>query len=188
MNIVGTEGNSVRQIVPAEFNFLSMADRQVVAAMEGVVRMMYGLESGQAVVVEGMGATWEPTTTGTTGDLQLTQRVTLAPGVVMWNGGLWEFEGATIEGLGRLQPINGDEWVLVMSEQVAPPSPVYGETIALDVSPHKRMVCTLASAEDAAEETQKVTLGNVMRIRSGGVSVPVSSMGFVVRVPRNETT
>lgn len=187
MNVIGTEGNNVRQIVPAEFNFLSAADRQVVSALQGVVRMMYGLESGQAVVVEGMGATWENITTGTDTSLRLTQQVTLAPGVVMWNGGLWEFGGATIEGLGRRQPLNGDEWVLVMSEQVAPPSPVYGATIALDVSPHKRLVCTLASAEDAAEETQKVTLGNVMRIRSGGVSVPVSSMGFEVYV-RNETT
>lgn len=178
MNVIGTEGNNVRQIVPAEFNFLSAADRQVVAALQGVVRMMYGLESGQAVVVEGMGATWENTTAGTDASFRLTKRLTLAPGVVMWNGGLWEFGGATIEGLGRLQSLNGDAWVLVMSEQVAPPSPVYGATIALDVSPHKRLVCTLASAEDAAEETQKVTLGNVMRIRTGGVSVPVSSMGL----------
>lgn len=187
MNVIGTEGNSVRQIVPAEFNFLSAADRQVVSALQGVVRMMYGLESGQAVVVEGMGATWKNTTARTDGSIQRTRRVTLAPGVVMWNGGLWEFGGATIEGLGMLQSLNGDAWVLVMSEQVAPPSPVYGATIALDVSPHKRLVCTLASAEDAAEETQKVTLGNVMRIRSGGVSVPVSSMGFEVAM-QNETT
>jgi hypothetical protein len=178
MNVIGTEGNNVRQIVPAEFNFLSAADRQVVAALQGVVRMMYGLESGQAVVVEGMGATWENTTAGIDASFRLTKRLTLAPGVVMWNGGLWEFGGATIEGLGRLQSLNGDAWVLVMSEQVAPPSPVYGATIALDVSPHKRLVCTLASAEDAAEETQKVTLGNVMRIRTGGVSVPVSSTGL----------
>lgn len=174
----------MRQIVPAEFNFLSAADRQVVSALQGVVRMMYGLESGQAVVVEGMGATWENAPADT---LRPKKRVTLAPGVVMWNGGLWEFGGATIEGLGRLQPLNGDAWVLVMSEQVAPPSPVYGATIALDVSPHKRLVCTLASAEDAAEETQKVTLGNVMRIRTGGVSVPVSSMGLE-RTGIEETT
>lgn len=178
----------MRQIVPAEFNFLSAADRQVVAALEGVVKAMYGLESGQAVVVEGMGATWENTITGIDASLRPTQRVTLAPGVVMWNGGLWEFGGATIEGLGRMQALNGDEWVLVMSEQVAPPSPVYGATIALDVSPHKRLVCTLASAEDAAGETQKVTLGNVMRIRSGGVSVPVSAMGFEVLTRIEETT
>lgn len=187
MNVIGTEGNNVRQIVPAEFNFLSAADRQVVSALQGVVRMMYGLESGQAVVVEGMSATWRATTTGSGASLRLTRQVTLAPGVVMWNGGLWEFGGATIEGLGWTQPLNGDGWVLVMSEQVAPPSPVYGATIALDVSPHKRLVCTLASAEDAAEETQKVTLGNVMRIRTGGVSVPVSSLALEVAI-RNETT
>lgn len=186
MNVVGTEGNDVRQIVPAEFNFLSAADRQVVSALEGVVRMVYGLESGQAVVVEGMDATWENVRVAVGEGLMMTKRVTLAPGVVMWNGGLWEFGGATIEGLEFTQPLNGDKWVLVMSEQVAPPSPVYGATIALDVSPHKRLVCTLASAEDAAEETRKVTLGNVMRIRSGGVSVPMSSTGFE-RSIRNAT-
>lgn len=187
MNKVGTEGNEVRQIVPAEFNFLSMADMQVVAALEGVVKSIYGLTSGQAVVVKGMGATWTNTSTGELYSLILTQRLTFSAGVVMWDGRLWDFGGGYIDGIGRFAPLNGNDWVLVMSEQTVAPSPVYGATIALDVTPHKRLVCTLMSAEDAADETQKVALGNVMRLGVIGEAISVTERSYeIIRVTRTE--
>lgn len=163
MNIVGTEGNSVRQIVPAEFNFLSMADRQVVAALEGVLKAMYGLEARQAVIVSGMQTQtrliWTPSETSVR--VIAGQGFTVTEGVVMWNGCLWEFGGGSWETYREAQ--NPTEYVLVMRETVAPPSPVYGENITLDVTPHKRAVCTLMSAEDAAGETMKVALADVRR-------------------------
>ena len=122
MNIVGTEGNSVRQIVPAEFNFLSMADRQVVAALEGVLKAMYGLEARQAIIVSGMrtqtALIWTP-------DRVIAgQRYTVTEGVVMWNGCLWEFGGGSWEAYREAQ--NPTEYVLVMRETTAPPSGCVG--------------------------------------------------------------
>lgn len=188
MNTIGTEGNEVRQIVPAEFNFLSVADQQVVAAMEGIVKAMYGLGANQAVVAVGMAATWSNTTTQGVNSLLLTQRLTFGTGVVLWNGKLWEFGGGYIDGIGRFSPLQGNDWVLVMSEQVASPSPVYGATIALDVTPHKRLVCTLMSAEDASEATQKVTLGNVMRLGVIGEATSVAERSYIIREVTTETT
>ena len=190
MNKVGTEGNEVRQIVPAEFNFMSVADQQVVAAMEGIVKAMYGLGSNQAVVAVGMEATWSNTTTQgpAQASMLLTQRLTFGTGVVLWDGKLWEFGGGYIDGIGRFSPLQGNDWVLVMSEQVASPSPVYGATIALDVTPHKRLVCTLMSAEDASEATQKVTLGNVMRLGLIGEATSVTERSYMIREVTVETT
>lgn len=192
MNIIGTEGNSVRQIVPAEFNFLSMADRQVVAALEGVLKAMYGLEARQAIIVSGMQAQttliWIPSETSETGRVIAGQRYEITEGVVMWNGCLWEFSGGSWEAYREAR--NPTEYVLVMSETVAPPSPVYGENISLDVTPHKRAVCTLVSAEDAAGETRKVALADVRRllhIDGGGAgTLPVTTAQYVVAEQRAE--
>lgn len=184
MNIVGTEGNSVRQIVPAEFNFLSMADRQVVAALEGVLKAMYGLEARQAIIVSGMQTQttliWIPSETS---DRVIAgQRYEITEGVVMWNGCLWEFGGGSWEAYREAQ--NPTEYVLVMSEETAPPSPVYGENITLDVTPHKRAVCTLVSAEDAAGETKKVALADVRRPLfidgTGARTLPVTTAMYYV--------
>lgn len=182
MNKIGIEGNDVRQIVPAEFNFLSMADMQVVAALQGVVKSIYGLGDGQAVVVSGLTATWSNTETS---DDQMvirqTRRLTLGAGVVMWNGRLWDFSGGYIDGISRWAPLNGNDWVLVMSEQVVAPSPVYGATIALDVMPHKRTVCTLMSVEDATEAAQKVALGDVMRLGPIGEAIAVTERTYTIQ-------
>lgn len=190
MNIVGTEGNSVRQIVPAEFNFLSMADRQVVAALEGVLKAMYGLEARQAVIVSGMQTQtiliW--TSSEASGMVIAGQRFTVTEGVVMWNGCLWEFGGGSWETHRESQ--NPSEYVLVMSEEVAPPSPVYGENITLDVTPHKRAVCTLMSAERAAGETKKVALADVRRPLfidgTGARTLPVTTAMYYVDNQQSE--
>jgi hypothetical protein len=177
MNIVGTEGNSVRQIVPAEFNFLSMADRQVVAALEGVLKTVYGLEAGQAIIVSGMRTSAMLVSAGNLGNngISVAWRYTITEGVVMWNGCLWEFGGGSFDG-----GPNPNNRVLVMSETVAPPSPVYGENISLDVTPHKRAVCTLMSTEDAASVDQKVALADVRRLLhidgSGAGTVSVTTI------------
>lgn len=177
MNIVGTEGNSVRQIVPAEFNFLSMADRQVVAALEGVLKTVYGLEAGQAIIVSGMRTSAVFVILGPLdgNGTRYTWRYTITEGVVMWNGCLWEFGGGSFEA-----GANPNNCVLVMSETVAPPSPVYGENISLDVTPHKRAVCTLMSTEDAASVDQKVALADVRRLLhidgDGAGTVPVTTI------------
>jgi len=177
MNIVGTEGNSVRQIVPAEFNFLSMADRQVVAALEGVLKAMYGLEARQAVIASGMQTQAKRLFVTSGGVVVGGMRYAITEGVVIWNGCLWEFGGGSWDAYsGAHSP---DRYVLVMSETVAPPSPVYGENITLDVTPHKRAVCTLMRAEDAAGETMKVALADVRRPLfidgTGAKTVPVST-------------
>lgn len=185
MNIVGTEGNSVRQIVPAEFNFLSMADRQVVAALEGVLKAMYGLEARQAIIVSGMQTQttliWIPSETSVTGRVIAGKRYEITEGVVMWNGCLWEFSGGSWEVYHEAQMT---EYVLVMSEETAPPSPVYGENITLDVTPHKRAVCGLVSAEDAAGETKKVALADVRRPLfidgTGAKTLPVTAAMYHV--------
>lgn len=192
MNIIGTEGNSVRQIVPAEFNFLSMADRQVVAALEGVLKTVYGLEAGQAIIVSGMQTRTAlirvpSESSGSIGYIT-GQQFMVTEGVVMWNGCLWEFGGGSWEEYRAAQ--DPTEYVLVMSETVAPPSPVYGENISLDVTPHKRAVCTLMSAEDAAGETRKVALADVRRllhIDGGGAgTLPVTTAQYVVAEQRAE--
>lgn len=185
MNIVGTEGNSVRQIVPAEFNFLSMADRQVVAALEGVLKAMYGLEARQAIIVSGMQTQttliWTPSASETSGRVIAGQRYEITEGVVMWNGCLWEFGGGSWEAYREAQ--NPTEYVLVMRETPAPPSPVYGENITLDVSPHKRAVCELMSAE-AAGGTKKVALADVRRPLfidgTGAKTLPVTTAMYYV--------
>lgn len=182
MNKTGTEGNDVRQIVPAEFNFLSMADMQVVAALEGVVKSMYGLTDNQAVAVIGMRATWTNTVTGEGQIAQPTQRLTFGPGVVMWRGQLWDFGGGYIDGIGRFAKVKTDDWMLVMSEQVTSPSPVYGATISLDVTPHKQLVCVLMSAEEAAGAELKVALGDVMQLGPIGEATAVTERTWMALV------
>ena len=56
------------------------------------------------------------------------------------------------------------------------------------MTPHKRLVCTLMSAEDALEATQKVTLGNVMRLGLIGEATSVTERSYIIRRVAGETT
>lgn len=161
----------MRQIVPEDFTHLSRADQQLAAALEGVLKKLFGLDAGVAIVVRGMTTTWG-------GGENISARwstLTIGEGAVLWNGLLWEFGGAELQNTSITTA--GGDWKLVMEKVTTAPSPVYGESIELDVSPHKVCRCRVAPAdEEVVSADGEVLLRNVRILPTMGETVGIGSM------------
>ena len=131
MNIVNSDAdNAVRQVVPQDFSFLSTADQQIVAALEMILRKIFGLND-------------KPIWCG---------EFKLVPASVVNNVRQWNLQAGTILHKGKLYDVpkticTGANEVLAsigsflqLSETEVTPSPVYGDDGMKTISVHRQAV------------------------------------------------
>lgn len=131
MNIVNSDAdNAVRQVVPQDFSFLSTADQQIVAALEMILRKIFGLNDNPI---------W-------CGEFKL------VPSSMVNNVRQWELQAGTILHKGKLYDVpktmcaglNEDFTMrnsyLQLSESEVTPSPVYGDDGMKTISVHRQAV------------------------------------------------
>lgn len=170
MNTITEEGKSIRQIVPADFVFLSQADRQICKALHGLLCTLagHGGYTG-AIVMTGMSCVF--------GSQQvLPTTVTLRKGTVLYDDRLWDLEEdyqftTTYHsdhdgGWAAQVEASFSDYEMYFVEETAPPSPVYGADETVTVSPHKRNVCRILRWDEpvAAPSDKHTALSSVVRM------------------------
>lgn len=163
------DGKSIRQIVPADFTFLSQADGQVVKAIEGVLKLMFGYggvyppssqhetwSADGALIVKGVDVAYSNSI------------ATLNPGVILYDGRLWDLEsgaswGYDATGSHGLEA-SFEARALVFEEKVVEPSPVYGASDSVTVSPHVNSTCRIAEVSNLSGAEKSLNLKYVYRI------------------------
>lgn len=155
MKIIDATSNAGRQIVPEDMNYLSEADREVVRGLEGLVKSLFGMSDGEAIVVSGC-----VTSYGKTSGNQREYRIT--NGVILYDGLLWEMEGLTSTGT-FLKP-DTDYRVVFNRQNTVEPSPVYGPTLVLDQSPHKQMVAMVRLSGEVPRGQESISLADLKRL------------------------
>ena len=134
MRIIDDTSNAGRQIVPEDMNYLSLADREVVRSVECLMKMLTGIVQAEAIVVSGCEVTFSRRT------LTEESLYSIANGVIMRDGVLWDLEGMEEKGAARSPIVYNTSLSIVFDRtKVVKPSPVYGKTLELDQEPHKNM-------------------------------------------------
>lgn len=131
MNIIdGSADSSVRQVVPQDFSFLSTADMQVVEALEGIIRVMFGLGDNPIwcgrMVVESVGY------------VNNVRRWVLRAGKLLYKGVIYDVEETDCTGANAL--FAKMNTYIQLTENIVAPSPVYGADGNKSVSVHKRAI------------------------------------------------
>lgn len=128
MNIVDeSKDGVVRQVVPADFSFLSLADRQVTKAMSKLVLSLTGLSDEKPIVLGNVAISRNDTF----------EQYSFGPATLLWNGLV--VECPKIQSNGGFDSWNAflkGTFVSPVSKNVSP-SPVYGEGLEKDVYVHK---------------------------------------------------
>lgn len=130
MNIVNSNAdNAVRQVVPQDFSFLSTADQQVVAALEMVLRKIFGLNDKPI---------W-------CGEFKLEKtdvknEWALQAGTLLYNGKLYDVPKTMCTGANEV--VATLDSFLQLSETEVTPSPVYGKDGRKSISVHRQAVAT----------------------------------------------
>lgn len=183
MKIIDETSNAGRQIVPEDMNYLSLVDREVVAAIGGMVQSMFGLDESMAVVVSGCEVSFVPQT------LDSASLYTMNNGVVLWHGLLWDVDGIEVKGGGATPLVfNRTHAVVFEREKVVAPSPVYGMTRVLDQTPHKMMTARVAHVDAVPKSAESVPLSMVVRLPKIGVARGINNiLAQVTNTEREET-
>lgn len=161
MNIVDNEGEAVRQVVPADFRFLSDADQQVTAIMEKILEAAYGIVEGCPIAVSGV----ELNVLVRVVDRVATRILKYGSGTLLWNGVAWDMAGGEAvvpPGSGTRTPL--ESMVIVFTMDAVPPSPVYGATDTVQVSPHKRATAYIVGADEAGDNDLTAPLTDMRHI------------------------
>ena len=113
-----------REVMPADFAFLSQADKQVVSAVEKSLRTMFGWDEGQPIVISGL-----EYDSGTK---------TISEGYLIKDGVVYKVEekqlvSSTI--LNTQLKITASA-VVMLTKKVISPSPVYDENLVQSVNVH----------------------------------------------------
>lgn len=132
MNTV--ENSEKRQVMPADFSFLSEADSQIVQAMAGMIYALFNFNETQGIVLSGL-------------MMSKTSGVGVTPaiykfdaGIVLYNYKLYMVSGIeaySTTGQIENQPIKVS---LAPNALVVDPSPVYNESLEKTINVHKRYV------------------------------------------------
>lgn len=169
MRIIDESSNAGRQIVPEDMNYLSMADQEIVSAVEMLMKQMTGTDPDAAIVVSGC-------------EVEFTMTVgrslfKVSSGVVLWRGLLWELDGISIEGNVRTPLIyNSQLSILFERNTVVSPSPVYGMTLMLNETPHKNTTARIVNTSLLPANAESVTLEKLVRMPLVGLSRGVNSL------------
>ena len=128
--------NKTRRVQPKDFVFLSEADKQIVSAMEMMLKSVYGVPDGYAIVLGGLLYT---ASTGVVTD-----------GKVLYNGCLYEISGGQFEAgvsVGNI-PSKPVELYLNLFQKTVEPSPVENKNGEKTIECHKSNYGEISSAAE----------------------------------------
>ena len=131
MNIINSDAdNAVRQVVPQDFSFLSTADQQIVAALEMILRKIFGLSGnpiwcGEFKLVPA-------------GMVNNVRQWKLQAGTILHKGKLYDVPETICAGLDENFAKNNS--YLQLTETEVTPSPVYGDDGMKSISVHRQAV------------------------------------------------
>lgn len=131
MNIINSDAdNAVRQVVPQDFSFLSTADQQVVAALEMILRKIFGLNGNPIWCGE-----FELVSAGVVNNVRQWE---LQAGTILHKGKLYDVPKMICTGASEILASLGT--FLQLSETEVTPSPVYGDDGTKSISVHRQAV------------------------------------------------
>lgn len=136
MNIINSDAdNAVRQVVPQDFSFLSTADQQVVAALEMILRKIFGLNNNPIWCGE-----FKLEKTGIKDEWKL------QAGTLLHKGKLYDVPKTMCTGANGVVATLGT--FLQLSETEVTPSPVYGKDGRKSISVHRQAVAIAMKPAD----------------------------------------
>lgn len=138
-----------RQVVPQDFSFLSEGTRDVVRAIEKILRAMYDIADGKPIWLGKMTFTSAGTISGV-------RQWIVEKGLVLLDGLI--FEIAPIIASGSSTLIAAQTTYVQLSSENIEPSPLYHENGERDVYVHKNAVgLGIAVSGDVPENTYKLS-------------------------------
>ena len=138
MNIIDHTSDDIRQIVPADFSFLSDADQQVTAAPHAALAALLGLDPDATIAVSGCQYSDDRSTMPSELNCQLTAG-TLLHGGRLYTLAAYSWQQQNPESRIGTMP----HACISFEEQLAAPSPVYGADLTLSQQPHRHLVARL---------------------------------------------
>lgn len=172
MNIVDeSKDGVVRQVVPADFSFLSLADRQITKAMSKLVLSLTGLSDDKPIVL-GIVSTERNNTF---------KQYSFGPATLLWNGLVVECP--------KIQSNGGfDSWNAFLKgtfispvSKVVSPSPVYGDGLVKDVYVHKAVQADTVRGENECALSELQFLPQISTNERGTVDLS-GGVGLLERV------
>lgn len=163
MRIIDESSNAGRQIVPEDMNYLSMADQEIVSAVEMLMKQMTGTNPNAAIVVSGCEVEFSS---------KLGQSLyKVGSGVIMRKGILWDMSGIEVRGNERRPEIyNSQLSILFEKNTVVSPSPVYGMTLELNETPHKNTTARIVYTDGLPKGAESIMLGLLVNLPLVGLS------------------
>lgn len=172
MNYVDeTQDGVVRQVVPADFSFLSSADRSIVKAMGKILCQLTGLNDDVPIFLG----------TPAINKVSALRQWSYGRGLMLYQGELYDFEGASSTAeYDTWQEFLKGVYLTPMSKSVDP-SPVYGEGLNRDVYVHKKYIMSTTQANDNSFKLEDIQLiPTLNENEDGSVSLnrtPIKTLG-----------
>lgn len=143
MNIIDHTSDDIRQIVPADMSFLSDADQQITEALHHILgALLPNAGVGDTIAVTGC----VRTQTGP----DFNAGYSISGGTLLHGGRLYTLDAAqwsealiTSTSQGGGSTSYQQKGCISFEEEVAAPSPVYGQSLQLDQQPHRHLVARL---------------------------------------------
>lgn len=170
MNIIDHTSDDIRQIVPADFSFLSDADQQITAALHATLAALLGGDGSETIVLQGCQITsdYDASESTVDGGIRIGPRVinySMTDGLLLHRGRLYELPAAswteanmsaelTVMGVTRTLPTG----LIVFADQQQHPSPVYGQNLELSEAPHRRLTAAIEQATMSVNFNPRATV------------------------------
>ena len=172
MNIVDeSKDGVVRQVVPADFSFLSLADRQITNAISGLVLALTGLSDEKPIVL-GLVPIEKN---------NMFNQYSFGPATLLWNGLV--VECPKIQSNGGFASWNDflkGTFISPVSKNVSP-SPVYGDGLVKDVYVHKVVQADTVRGENECTLSELQFLPQILTNEQGFVDLS-GGVGLLERV------
>lgn len=148
-----------REVMPADFAFLSQADKQVVSAVEKSLRTMFGWDEGQPIVISGL-----EYDSGTK---------TISEGYLIKNGVVYKVEEKQLVSSTILntQLMITASAVVMLTKKVISPSPVYDENLVQSVNVHYEHYAFINQIHQIQNNNADLSSGQTSGGLSAGISV-----------------
>ena len=172
MNIVDeSKDGVVRQVVPADFSFLSLADRQITKAMSKLVLSLTGLSDDRPIVL-GIVSTERNNTF---------KQYSFGPATLLWNGLVVECPKIQSNGVfASWNDFLKGTFISPVSKNVSP-SPVYGDGLVKDVYVHKQVQSDTVRGENECPLSELQFLPQISTNEQGSVDLS-GGVGLLERV------
>lgn len=155
-----TDSNKTRQVQPIDFAFLSMADKEVVQAVETMLRTMYDWAEDYPIIVSGLeyNVFRKPPQPAS---------YKITSGKVLWNGLVYDVAELQLKtGLNTIGNII-DNVYFKMKRKVVEPSPVYDKNMAKSIN------CHYEHYGELQQVFQPLTLGGTTQVSGGTIGLNV---------------